>query len=63
MKYEPVEVTPELKDQPMFRLSYKEMLLRMRRLIEKGDSPDKEKMLAEVDTMYQEALALFGERT
>ena len=62
MKYEPVNITPELKDQPMFRLSYKEMLLRLRRLIEKGDSPDKEKILTEVDKIYQESLEMFGEK-
>ena len=59
----PVEETPPLREQRDFVLASKLMYKRMRRLIEKGDSPDKEKMLAEVDTMYQEALALFGERT
>ena len=59
----PVEETPPLTQQRDFVLATKLVYKRIRRLIEKGNSPDKEKMLAEVDTMYQEALVLFGERT
>ena len=58
----PVEETPPLTEQRDFILTTKLIYKRIRRLIEKSDSPNKEKMLVEVDVMYQEALVLFGEK-
>ena len=58
-----IEETPPLIEQRGFILATKLIYKRVRRLIEKSDSPNKEKMLVEVDVMYQEALVLFGERT
>lgn len=50
-----IEKTPELKDDPMFKLTYKEMYLRLRRVIEKGQSKNKENLLKELDGAYEEA--------
>lgn len=45
-----VEKTQKNGDE--FRLTYKEMYLRIRFLIEKGNSPNKEELLKELDASY-----------
>lgn len=50
----PLPRTPDLKDDPKFRLSYKSSYLNLRKAIEGGMAHDKEEQLKELDRVYQE---------
>lgn len=50
----PIKETPELKDDTWFRLNYKETYLRLRRLIQNSNQADKEKLVQELDSVFEE---------
>ena len=54
---EPIKKTSELKDNPPFRLSYKNFYLNLRQAIERGAASNKEERLKELDNIYQETAA------
>ena len=50
----PLTATPEIKDDPPLRLTYMQMYLRLKKLIEKGNALDKDEQLKELNKIYTE---------
>ena len=49
-----VGISPPIKEDTFLRLTYKEMYLRIRKLIENGKTEDKQSQLEELDKIYKE---------